>query len=84
MSSLTLSKEEEKRLKGLGFLNNKGTGCLYLYMQRRGICQCTDRKHCALKSEPCGTKMVHGDPLPDPIGIFCHGNRSGRRYPAKI
>lgn len=25
MSSLTLSKEEEKRLKGLGFLNNKGT-----------------------------------------------------------
>ena len=29
-------------------------------------------------------KMVHGDPLPDPIGIFCHGNRSGRRYPAKI
>ena len=25
MSSLTLSKEEEKILKGLGFLNNKGT-----------------------------------------------------------
>ena len=25
MSSLTISKEEEKRLKGLGFLNNKGT-----------------------------------------------------------
>ena len=25
MSALTVSKEEEKRLKGLGFLNNKGT-----------------------------------------------------------
>ena len=24
MSALTVSKEEEKRLKGLGFLNNKG------------------------------------------------------------
>ena len=25
MSALTVSKEEEKRLKGLGFLNNRGT-----------------------------------------------------------
>ena len=25
MSALTVSKEEEKRLKGQGFLNNKGT-----------------------------------------------------------
>ena len=25
MSSLTISPEEEKRVKGLGFLNNKGT-----------------------------------------------------------
>ena len=25
MAALTISKEEEKRLKGLGFLNNKGT-----------------------------------------------------------
>ena len=25
MAALTISKEEEQRLKGLGFLNNKGT-----------------------------------------------------------
>lgn len=43
-----------------------------IYAEAR-YCQCTDRKHCALKSEPCGTKMVHGDPLPDPIGIFAMG-----------
>ena len=47
MAALTISKEEEQRLKGLGFLNNKGTDNF------------SARDHCERKGD-CGTAQMLG------------------------